>query len=218
MSKGSPAAQPAPAAHEERVLRALRRIVRAIDLHSRRLEHEVGLTGPQLICLRVLGQRGPLTAGDLARAVDLSQATLTGILDRLVKRRLVQRRRSTRDRRRVTITLSAEGQRVVATAPSPLQTRFAERLAALPERTQARLCATLEQVVGMMDAESLDAAAMLAPGSRVASGRHAPLSAVAALARLLPDAAPQLAGTSAEAVLAGVGARAGARPRPRPGR
>lgn len=162
----------APAGHEERVLRALRRIVRAIDLQSRRLEQEVGLTGPQLICLRVLDQRGPLTAGTLARAVDLSQATLTGILDRLAKRRLVTRRRSSKDRRRVTIALSAEGEALVRAAPSPLQAVFCARLAELPERTQARLCTTLEEVVRMMDAESLDAAAMLAPGSRVASGRH----------------------------------------------
>lgn len=161
-----------PAGHEERVLRALRRIVRAIDLQSRRLEQEVGLTGPQLICLRVLDQRGPLTAGMLARAVDLSQATLTGILDRLAKRRLVTRRRSSKDRRRVTIALSAEGEALVRAAPSPLQAVFCARLAELPERSQARLCTTLEEVVRMMDAESLDAAAMLAPGPRVASGRH----------------------------------------------
>lgn len=154
------------------MLRALRRIVRAIDLQSRRLEHEVGLTGPQLISLRVLDQRGPMTAGALARAVDLSQATLTGILDRLAKRRLVTRRRSSSDRRRVTIALSPEGERVVRTAPSPLQAVFSARLSELPERTQARLCTTLEQVVRMMDAETLDAAAMLTPGARVASGRH----------------------------------------------
>jgi DNA-binding MarR family transcriptional regulator len=162
----------AAGSHEERVLRALRRIIRAIDLQSRRLEHEVGLTGPQLICLRVLTQHGPMTAGALARAVDLSQATLTGILDRLVKRRLVTRRRSSKDRRRVTVALTAEGERLVHTAPSPLQARFSARLRELPERTQARLCTTLEQVVRMMDAEGLDAAAMLTPGSRVASGRH----------------------------------------------
>jgi DNA-binding MarR family transcriptional regulator len=167
-----PSPTSAPAGHEERVLRALRRIVRAIDLQSRRLEQEVGLTGPQLICLRVLDQRGPLTAGMLARAVDLSQATLTGILDRLAKRRLVTRRRSSKDRRRVTIALSAEGEALVRAAPSPLQAVFCARLAELPERSQARLCTTLEEVVRMMDAESLDAAAMLAPGARVASGRH----------------------------------------------
>jgi DNA-binding MarR family transcriptional regulator len=158
---------------EERVLRALRRIVRAIDLHSRVLEHEVGLTGPQLICLRVIGQRAPLSAGELARAVDLSQATVTGILDRLVKRRLVIRRRSSRDRRRVTLTVAPEGQRVLATAPSPLQSRFTGKLAELPERTQSRLCVTLEQVVRMMDAEGLDAAAMLTSGPRVATAGHA---------------------------------------------
>ena len=66
------AAPPAPSGaaggYEERVLRALRRIVRAIDLQSRRLEQEVGLTGPQLICLRVLDQRGPIVGLSLREA------------------------------------------------------------------------------------------------------------------------------------------------------
>lgn len=149
---------------EDRVLRSLRRIVRAIDLHSRQLESQFGLTGPQLVCLRVVAQEGPLQPSELARRVDLSQGTVTGIVDRLVRRQYLSRRRDTKDRRRVTLSVLPAGRDLLVDAPSPLQTRFAERLAALPDPNQQVIATMLEQIVRMMDAEDLDAAPVLTAG------------------------------------------------------
>ncbi len=149
---------------EDRVLRSLRRIVRAIDLHSRKLESQFGLTGPQLVCLRVIAYEGPLQPSELARKVDLSQGTVSGIVDRLARRQYVSRRRGTKDRRRVTLSILPAGKDLLADAPSPLQTRFAERLAALPGENQQVIATMLEQIVRMMDAEGLDAAAVLTAG------------------------------------------------------
>ena len=75
---------------KEDILRSLRRITRAIDLHSRHLAHTFGLTGPQLVCLRTVGARGKMTPSELAKQVSLSQATITGIIDRLAARQLHQ--------------------------------------------------------------------------------------------------------------------------------
>jgi DNA-binding MarR family transcriptional regulator len=155
----------AASAFEDPILRALRRIVRAIDMHSRQLEQRFGLTGPQLVCLRVLVAQGPMTASELARAIDLSQATLTGIVDRLVRGRVATRKRDPRDRRRVSIAATARGVELVETAPSPLQTKFADRLTALPTENQAAIAEMLEQIVRMMDAEGIDAAPVLAAGA-----------------------------------------------------
>ncbi|HSL18147.1 MAG TPA: MarR family transcriptional regulator, partial [Methylomirabilota bacterium] len=60
------------------VLAALRRIIRAIDLHSRSLVQRYGLTGPQLVVLKELIDRPPQSVSALAGAVNLSQATVTG--------------------------------------------------------------------------------------------------------------------------------------------
>jgi len=64
---------------EDRVLVALRRITRAIDLHSRGLMQGFGLTAPQLTALQAIGGLQPVTAGALAKSIHLSQATLSGI-------------------------------------------------------------------------------------------------------------------------------------------
>lgn len=143
--------------YAESILRSLRRIIRAIDLHSRELSSRFKLTVPQLVCLRQLYLNGPCTPSELADRVYLSQATVTGILDRLEARRLVSRTREQADRRKVTLSLSAEGSRLAETMPWPLQERFAERLFALPEAEQANIERTLDKIVHMMAAQDIDA-------------------------------------------------------------
>lgn len=63
----------------------------------------LGLTGPQLFILKELFQGEPRTIGDLSKAVELSNSTVTGIIDRLVRADLVERHRDEKDRRVVWI-------------------------------------------------------------------------------------------------------------------
>ena len=148
--------------------------MRAIDLHSRQLESHYGLTGPQLVALRSIAAEGPLTAGELSRRIELSQATVTGIVDRLVRRQYVSRRRDKKDRRRVLLTALPAGQDVIAAAPSPLQSRFAHELEQLPAENQSVIATMLEQIVRMMGAEGLDAAPVLTAGETAAPDVSAP--------------------------------------------
>ena len=143
---------------EDSILRSLRRIMRATDLHSRRLERDFSLTGPQVVCLRHLLRSGPCTAGELAREVSLSQATISGILERLERRGALQRERDERDRRRVHCRLTGYGRELVERVPSPLQERFVDQLNELPPENQAIIDITLRQIVRMMEAEDLEAA------------------------------------------------------------
>ena len=62
------------------VLIALRRVIRATDLHSRYLMKTVGLTAPQLLVLQAIRNRGELTVGDLPSHITLSQRTGLALL------------------------------------------------------------------------------------------------------------------------------------------
>lgn len=150
--------------YEEEILRSLRRITRAIDLYSRELASGFGLTGPQLVCLRTLAAMEACTPSRLAREVDLSQATITGIVDRLEAQGLVRRQRDKRDRRKVSVHVTDAGRALLERAPSPLHSRFLKRLSELPEPERQAIRSTLELVVTMMDAEELDAAPLLTTG------------------------------------------------------
>ena len=149
---------------DEQIVTALRRIIRAIDLHSRDLMQQCGLTAPQLMALREAGRLARATPGGLAEAIHVSQATMTGILDRLERQGLVARVRDDVDRRSVTITVTEAGKTLLPTAPSLLQDRFRSELAKLSAEKQSAILATLEQIAAMMGAEVLPAAPMLVSG------------------------------------------------------
>lgn len=157
----------------EAMLVALRRVIRAIDLHSRSLVQSHGLTGPQSLVLReAIAARG-LTAGDLARRVSVSQATITDVVKRLESKGLVRRTQDKVDRRRVLITATARGSKLYAAAPPLLQETFVQRFAALRSWEQNMLLASVQRIAELMDAEQLDAAPVLASGALAATSDSA---------------------------------------------
>ena len=136
-----------------RILRSLRRIIRVGDIHSRKLLSEFRITSPQMICLNALAKREGMTQADLAKEVDLSASTITGIIDRLEAKGYVVRTRGTADRRKVTLRITERGREVVYSAPGEMQDRLFASLLDLPEPDQAAIAASLERVLELMLAE-----------------------------------------------------------------
>ncbi len=151
------------------MLIALRRVIRAVDLHSRKLAQSHGLTGPQALVLREVISAGALTAGDLARAVSLSQATITDIVKRLEMKGLLSRTQDDIDRRRVVITATDKGEDLHAMAPPLLQETFTQKFRLLEDWEQSLLLSAMQRIAGLMDAKDLDAAPMLASGAVTAT-------------------------------------------------
>ncbi|GIX30688.1 MAG: MarR family transcriptional regulator [Porticoccaceae bacterium] len=148
----------------DRVLAAIRRIIRATDLHSRSLVRTTGLTAPQLLVLRAVEQRGECTVGELARAVSLSQGTVTTIVSRLEERGLLARVRGESDRRKVYVSLTETGRRALASSPQALQEKFAREFGTLQPWEQLYLLSALERIAHMMDADGIDASPVLEVG------------------------------------------------------
>ena len=86
-------------------LRLLWSIEHALQKMSKRMESELGITGPQRLVLRVVGQFPGLSAGELAHIVRLHPSTITGILQRLVRRGLLAREPDPGDSRRARLRL-----------------------------------------------------------------------------------------------------------------
>lgn len=149
---------------EKQVIVALRRISRAIDLHSRAIMQRYGLTAPQLAALQAVGELQPVPVSQVARSIHLSLATVTGIFNRLEARALVKRSRNGRDRRTVMVELTDDGAELLIAAPSLLQDRFRRELAKLEQWEQTRLLASLQHIASMMDAEEIEAAPVMTPG------------------------------------------------------
>jgi len=146
------------------ILRAIRRIVQGITIHSKQLYRQTGLTVPQLLCLRAIAEAGDeeITAAQVSRSIRIGPATVTGILDRLERSDLIRRERRSTDRRKISLVLTAKGKERLATRS--LQDRLVSRVMALDESSRQNMLNGLEQVVEMIDASSIEAAPVLASG------------------------------------------------------
>lgn len=147
------------------VLVSLRRIIRAIDLHSRSLSQRFGLTGPQLIILEALVERGECSVSELSNAISLSMATVTGILSRLESRGLIERRRDDTDRRKVLVHATPACDEILIKAPTPLQESFISEYDKLQDWEQTLIITSLQRIVSMMEATKIDATPMLVTGA-----------------------------------------------------
>lgn len=150
------------------VLRAIRQIVRRISQYSRYLSREVGLTVPQLICLKAVGEleqgEREATIAQVSKQVHLSPATVSRVVHRLVVADLVARERQAQDRRKVCLSLTPAGQARFRSLPVPLQEEFVERLMKLAAGERLALLGSLQRISELMGAAELDAAPLLAPG------------------------------------------------------
>lgn len=144
---------------------ALRQILRATESNVRSLAAFSGLTASQLLTLQVLKKQGETLAGDLARAAQLRQATMSALLDKLQGRGFIVRRRSDSDKRRVWISITREGEEMLSGAPDLLQDMFLERFNKLAEWEQSFLIAALERISSLLDAEQIDASPLLHIGA-----------------------------------------------------
>lgn len=88
-------------------MRLLWSIEHGLQRSSKRMEAALGITGPQRLVLRVVGKFPGLSAGELAHIVRLHPSTITGILQRLVDRGLLERKRDPADSRRARLQLKA---------------------------------------------------------------------------------------------------------------
>ena len=159
----------------DEVLVALRRVIRAVGLHSRQLERSYGLTAPQALVLKTIIGLGQASVGNVAKRVSLSQATVTDILNRLETRQLVLRARSSEDRRRVMVSATEQAAAIMSCSPPLLQEAFVQRFLALEDWEQNLLISSLQRITTLMGIEQLDASPVLVTGL-VATGEDSATS------------------------------------------
>ncbi len=143
---------------------ALRRILRATELFGRELKQAAGITAVQFRVLQIIAETGQVTAKEISLRMRVSQATVTALVDRLVRDGMVLREKSALDRRQTNIQITPRGRQTLDEAPDPLQQRFVRNFSALEDWEQAMLVANLERVAAMLDAEDLDASPVLHSG------------------------------------------------------
>jgi DNA-binding MarR family transcriptional regulator len=129
----------------------LRRIVRALRESSRQAERRLGVSGAQLFVLRALAGRHSVSVNELAARTRTHQSTVSGVVKRLVARKLVRRATSAHDRRRAELELTAAGRTLLGRAPGAAQERLIDGIERLPPHQRAALATALRKLVAAMD-------------------------------------------------------------------
>lgn len=143
---------------------ALRRILRVTELNARKLAKRSELTASQLLLMQHVARFGEALPSAIAKAIDLKQATVTVLVNKLEEAGLVTRRRDTEDRRRVWVELTEPGRAALRSSPDLLQNRFERGFESLEEWEQAMIIAILEKVASILDADEIEAAPVLDVG------------------------------------------------------
>ncbi len=137
------------ATHPRLVLRALADLLVLVEPIQQRLWESSRLSVAQLRVLRVLSEQSvPIAAGRLASLAGTSQASLSRLLAKLEQRDLVRREVDPEDRRRVGVTLTPEGVKLLESSRVWRGTEF-ERAAA--DLSPAEQQAFLDAVGGFVE-------------------------------------------------------------------
>jgi DNA-binding MarR family transcriptional regulator len=90
-------------------MRLLWEIEHRLQGTSKRMRAQLGITGPQRLVLRIVHRFPAVSAGELALILHLHPSTITGIVQRLVHRGLLERTADPADSRRVRLRLKPAG-------------------------------------------------------------------------------------------------------------
>ncbi|HZH15923.1 MAG TPA: MarR family transcriptional regulator [Archangium sp.] len=133
-------------------MRLLWAVDHGLQSTSKRMEATLGLTGPQRLVLRLVGRFPGITAGRLAQIMHVHPSTLTGVLKRMEKRGLLERKSDPLDGRKALFALTEAGraldvpsegtvenavQRAISRMPRPRLTSAQEVLMALAQELGA---------------------------------------------------------------------------------
>ncbi|WP_167607884.1 MarR family winged helix-turn-helix transcriptional regulator [Maribellus sediminis] len=145
------------------ILIKIRKIVRSIDIESKKIQKEHGVSIPQVLCLNFLhnSPNYQATQGEIRRFLNLNPSTVSGIIDRLEKKGYLARLPKLGDKRVVNIALTSAGDKLLKTIPSLLHVQLSEKLKKLNEEEFIKVEEGLNTLIRILDIEAIEASPMI---------------------------------------------------------
>ncbi|GET22314.1 MarR family winged helix-turn-helix transcriptional regulator [Prolixibacter denitrificans] len=148
------------------VIIKIRRIVRSINLESKKVQKEYGVSIPQLLCLEYLKEAPNYQATQrmIRDHLRLNSSTMTGIINRLEKKGYVARLPKSGDKRVTNIALTSSGERILTHTPDLMQKRLDVKLRSLSDEEINKINSALDTLIDMLEIEDIDASPVLTGG------------------------------------------------------
>lgn len=138
-------------------MNSLRRLVQAIRVSSGISEKASGISGAQLYVLRALSQESGLSLNDLAKRTATDKSSVSVVVQKLVDRGLIQKNPSNADKRRVELSITAKGTKLLGKVPPPAQEHLIKAIYDLPDKPKHELAKLLHRLITQAELDNTDA-------------------------------------------------------------
>ncbi len=118
------------------------------------LPGEASISKPELMAIEAISREEGLMMSDLGKRLDISLSTATGIIDRLIEKKLVKRERNGGDRRVVRVMLTNKGKKTNQEYQKQKKEIFGRMLGTLDPEEQGELINILEKIAGTIKQEA----------------------------------------------------------------
>lgn len=145
------------------ILIKIRKIVRSVDIESKKIQKEYGVSIPQVLCLSFL-HKSPnyqSTQGEIRNFLNLNSSTVSGIINRLERKGFLARLPKSGDKRVVNIALTSAGDNLLATIPSLLHEQLSEKLQKLDNSEIKKVEDSLDTLVTLLEIEQVEASPLI---------------------------------------------------------
>ena len=137
------------------IVEGIRKLRRAVYRDYIKASRQFGLTETQSDVLRTLLVFGAMSSAELSRNLYVTPANITGVIDRLEKKGLVERMRQQADRRVALITLTEPGNKLSKQLPDPIENKLISGLASLGQEQVQALGEAMNRIIGLIGAEKM---------------------------------------------------------------
>lgn len=145
------------------ILITIRKIVRSINLESKKIQKEYQVSIPQILCLSYLNSSPNFqaTQGEIRQFLQLNSSTASGIVDRLENKGFLVRLPKQGDKRVVNISLTSKGANLLKQIPEILHIQLSEKLRLLPDNKLQQIQESLQTLVSLLNIEEIEASPII---------------------------------------------------------
>ena len=138
-------------------LKQFRVIFKSVKKHFQFVEKRCQISGSQLWALALIAEVPGIRVTELAAGLSIHQSTASNLVDQLVQKHLIRRKRSTQDNRIVRLYATEAGAEIVQKAPKPLRGILPDALSQLPPEVLEQLNQCLTNLIDGMKSRDEEA-------------------------------------------------------------
>ncbi len=145
------------------ILIKIRKIVRSINLESKKIQKEYGVSIPQILSLEYLNRSDnyQATQRELRNYLNLNSSTVTGIINRLEKKGYIARLPKRDDKRTTHIVMTSKGSELLKKTPRLLHEKLTKKLEDIPEDHTNDINEALNLIIHYLDIDEVDASPVI---------------------------------------------------------